>query len=124
MLSSSQVGKREIEEVATYASIEKAILDAQLTTHKNFLEAFKNLFRQFDAGRYGYITQSQVELMMDEIDEAGNFDRKHLIDSIGFTEQKTVSFSELVKHFSAQFISRDEETINLLQFVYLMSSDD
>lgn len=61
---------------------------------------------------------------MDEVDPQNNFDRKHLIESIGFTEQRTVSYSELVRHFSSQFISRDEETINLLQFIYLMSSDD
>lgn len=123
-LISLQALKKENEEVIGYASVEKVILDSQLAIHRNFLSSFKTLFRQFDTGRHGYITQSQLYRLMDEIDPENNFDRKHLIESIGFTDQKIVNFSELVNHFSSQFISRDEETINLLQFIYLMSSDD
>ena len=61
---------------------------------------------------------------MNRIDPHENFDRKLLIDGIGFNEQNNISFSELIKHFSSQFISRDEENINLLQYIYLMNSGE
>lgn len=93
-------------------------------THRSFLSSFKSLFNKYDDGRFGYITKDQLYQLMDIIDPTKNFDRKQLINSIGFNEQKIVNFSELTKHFSAQFIARDDETINLLQYVYLMSSGD
>lgn len=79
---------------------------------------------RYDTKGYGYVDSDQVNLMMNEIDPQQHFDRTHLMESIGFNDQKIITFSELVRSLSAQFISRDEETINLLQYIYLMSSDD
>lgn len=99
--------------------MEKVILDYQLFTHYKFLEPLKALFRHSDPLNNGYINLYQFNQLMNKVDPEIQFDRDELVDRLNCHESKRVTFNEVVQAFSGQFVEKDNDEVNLLQFIYL-----
>ena len=103
-----------------YKDLEKAILDSQLASHIAFLANLRNLLRAMDKENFGYLSQEQFLDLIEMIKGEEDLDKDEILKKVNPNEVEYVTFSEVVEGFAKEYVNKNGQLINILEYIYLL----
>ena len=103
-----------------YKDLEKAILDSQLASHVAFLSNLRNLLRAMDKENFGYLNQEQLIDLIEMIKGDSEIDKEEVAKKVNPNEIEFITFSEIVEGFAKEYVNKDGQLINILEYIYLL----
>ena len=73
-----------------------------------------------DIENYGYLNKSQFFDLVDLIKSDGDFDKEELYKKVNPNDVEHVTFSEVVEGFAKEYVNKNGQLINVLEFIYLI----
>lgn len=93
------------------------ILNELLRAHYNFLGPLRKAWKSHDEYNNGFMTRSQIEGVLEEVDVDHSFSPASLAEDIDQEELDLVTYSSLVKYLAEKTTGENGE-VSLLQFFY------
>ncbi len=103
-----------------YKDLEKAVLDSHLNSHKAFLSNLRNLLRAMDKENFGYVNKEQFFDLIDLIKADNDFDSEEIFKKVNPGDVEFVTFSEVVDGFAKEYVNKNGQLINILEYIYLL----